>query len=54
MQTPDGAWRIEVVMRGASWWFGVVNESPDIELDWLAISALSASSAGRAWPWPRC
>jgi hypothetical protein len=40
MQTPDGAWRVEVVKRGTSRWFRIVNEARDVELDWLSISAV--------------
>ncbi len=40
MQTPDGAWRVEVVKRGRSRWFRVVNETRDVELDWLSITAV--------------
>jgi hypothetical protein len=34
MQTPDGVWRVEVVRRGRSRWYRVVNDSRDVELDW--------------------
>ena len=37
LQTPDGAWRVEVVRRGRTRWFRVVNGNN--ELDWLAIAA---------------
>jgi hypothetical protein len=38
MQTPDGAWRVEVVKRGRSRWYRLVNG--DNELDWLSIAAV--------------
>jgi hypothetical protein len=38
MQTPDGAWRNEVVKRGRSRWYCLVNG--DNELDWLSIAAV--------------
>jgi hypothetical protein len=40
MQTPDGAWRVEVVRRGRSRWYRVVNDARDVELDWLTIAAV--------------
>jgi hypothetical protein len=38
MQTPDGAWRVEVVRRGRSRWYRLING--DNELDWLSIAAV--------------
>jgi hypothetical protein len=38
MQTPDGAWRVEVVRRGTSLWYRIVHG--DDVLDWLSISAV--------------
>jgi bifunctional non-homologous end joining protein LigD len=38
MQTPDGAWRIEVVRRGRTRWYRVVHG--DEVIDWLSISAV--------------
>jgi bifunctional non-homologous end joining protein LigD len=38
MQTPDGAWRVEVVRRGRSRWYRVVHG--DQVLDWLSIAAV--------------
>lgn len=38
MQTPDGRWRIEIVRRGRSRWYRIVNG--DNEIDWLSISAV--------------
>ena len=38
MQTPDGAWRIEVVRRGRTRWYRVVHG--DDTFDWLSISAV--------------
>ena len=38
MQTPDGAWRVEVVKRGRSRWYRIIND--DNELDWLSIAAV--------------
>jgi hypothetical protein len=40
MQTPDRAWRVEVVRRGRSRWYRVVNDTRDVELDWLTIAAV--------------
>jgi hypothetical protein len=40
MQTPDGAWRVEVVRRGRTRWYRVVNDERDIERDWLPIAAV--------------
>ena len=38
MQTPDGAWRVEVVRRGRTRWYRVVH-SRDL-IDWLSIAAV--------------
>ena len=38
MRTPDGAWRVEIVKRGKTRWFRIVNG--DNELDWLSIAAV--------------
>lgn len=38
MQTPDGAWRVEIVRRGTSRWYRLVNG--DNELDWLTIAGV--------------
>ncbi len=38
MQTPDGAWRVEVVRRGRTRWYRIVHG--DDVLDWLSISAV--------------
>jgi hypothetical protein len=38
MQTPDGAWRVEVVRRGRTRWYRVVHG--DDEHDWLPIAAV--------------
>ena len=38
MQTPDGAWRVEVVQRGGTPWYRIVHG--DSELDWLNIAAV--------------
>ena len=35
MQTPDGQWRVEIVRRGASSWYGIVHG--DDHLDWLSL-----------------
>jgi hypothetical protein len=40
MQTPDGAWRVEVVRRGRSRWYRVANEARDVEIAWLTIAAV--------------
>jgi hypothetical protein len=37
VQTPEGAWRVEVVKRGRSRWYRLVNG--DNDLDWLSIAA---------------
>ncbi len=38
MQTPDGAWRVEVVKRGRTRWYRV--RHGDNLLDWLTIAAV--------------
>jgi len=38
MQTPDGAWRVEIVRRGRSRWYRGVHG--DDVVDWLSISAV--------------
>lgn len=38
MQTPDGAWRVEVVRRGRTRWYRVVHD--DEVHDWLPIAAV--------------
>lgn len=38
MQTPDGAWRVEIVKRGQSQWYRIVHG--DSVLDWLSIAAV--------------
>jgi bifunctional non-homologous end joining protein LigD len=38
MQTPDGAWRVEVVRRGRDRWYRIVHG--DDVLDWLAIGTV--------------
>ena len=38
MQTPDGAWRVEIVKRGQSQWYRIIHE--DNVLDWLSIAAV--------------
>ena len=38
MQTPDGAWRVEVVRRGRTRWYRLVHG--DDVIDWLSISAV--------------
>jgi len=38
MQTPDGAWRVEVVRRGRTRWFRIVH-GEDV-IDWLSIAAV--------------
>ena len=40
LQTPDGAWRVEIVRRGRTFWYRVVNEARDLELDWLSIASV--------------
>jgi hypothetical protein len=38
MQTPDGAWRVEVVKYGRDRWYRVVYG--DNQLDWLSIAGV--------------
>ena len=38
MQTPDGAWRVEVVRRGRTRWYRIVHGAEVI--DWLSITAV--------------
>jgi hypothetical protein len=38
MQTPDGAWRVEVVRRGRTRWYRIVHG--DETQDWLSIAAV--------------
>ncbi len=38
MQTPDGAWRVEVVQRGHTPWYRILHG--DSEIDWLSIAAV--------------
>jgi hypothetical protein len=38
MQTPDGAWRVEVVKRGRDRWYRIVRG--DSQLDWLTIAGV--------------
>ncbi len=38
MQTPDGAWRVEILRRGRTRWYRVIHA--DNELDWLTIAAV--------------
>ena len=38
MQTPDGAWRVEIVRRGRSRWYRVVH-GDDVQ-DWLSIGSV--------------
>jgi hypothetical protein len=38
MQTPDGAWRVEVVRRGRTRWYRILHGED--ELDWLSIAAV--------------
>jgi hypothetical protein len=38
MQTPDGAWRVEVVKYGRTRWYRVVHG--DNQLDWLSIAGV--------------
>ena len=40
MQTPDGAWRVQVVKRDRTLWYRIVNDDNDITLDWLTIAAV--------------
>ena len=38
MQTPDGAWRVEIVKRGMTRWYRIEHE--DSLLDWLSIGSV--------------
>jgi hypothetical protein len=38
MQTPDGAWRVEVVKRGRGHWYRIVHG--DDVIDWLALGSV--------------
>jgi hypothetical protein len=38
MQTPDGAWRVEIVRRGRTLWYRIVHG--DEVYDWLSIAAV--------------
>jgi bifunctional non-homologous end joining protein LigD len=38
MQTPDGAWRVEVVRRNRTRWYRIVHG--DDVMDWLSIAAV--------------
>jgi hypothetical protein len=38
MQTPDAAWRVEVVKRGRDRWYRIVHG--DNQLDWLSIASV--------------
>jgi bifunctional non-homologous end joining protein LigD len=38
MQTPDGAWRVEVIRRGRTRWYRIVHG--DDVLDWLSIAGV--------------
>ena len=38
MQTPDGAWRVEVVRRGRTRWYRILHGAD--EVDWLSIAAV--------------
>ena len=38
MQTPDGAWRVEIVKRGQTQWYRIIHD--DSVLDWLSIAAV--------------
>ena len=40
LQTPDGAWRVEIVRGGRTLWYRVVNDARDLELDWLSIASV--------------
>jgi hypothetical protein len=43
MQTPDGAWRVEIVKRGQTQWYRVIHD--DNILDWLSIAAVRRNLA---------
>jgi hypothetical protein len=38
LQTPDGAWRVEIVKRGQTHWYRLVHGGNVI--DWLSIAAV--------------
>jgi hypothetical protein len=38
MQTPDGAWRVEIVRRKRTRWYRIVHG--DSVVDWLSITAV--------------
>jgi bifunctional non-homologous end joining protein LigD len=38
MQTPDGAWRVEIVRRARTRWYRIVHG--DSVIDWLSIAAV--------------
>lgn len=38
MQTPDGAWRVEIVRRGQTHWYRILHG--ESEIDWLSIAAV--------------
>jgi len=38
MQTPDGAWRVEIVKRGRTQWYRILHDNNVI--DWLSIAAV--------------
>jgi hypothetical protein len=38
MQTPDGAWRVEIVRRRQARWYRIVHG--DDVVDWLSITAV--------------
>jgi bifunctional non-homologous end joining protein LigD len=38
LQTPDGAWRVEIVRRGRTRWYRIVHGENVI--DWLSIAAV--------------
>jgi bifunctional non-homologous end joining protein LigD len=38
MQTPDGAWRVEVIRRGRTRWYRI--RHGEDEVDWLSIAAV--------------
>jgi hypothetical protein len=40
LQSPDGAWRVEVAQRGSRHGYRLLNEARDIEMDWLGITTL--------------
>jgi hypothetical protein len=38
LQTPDGAWRVEIVRRGKSRWYRILHG--DNAVDWLSIAGV--------------